>query len=127
VKDARTSRTPYLLGLFLVPSGEGLCPRSERPRQAIPRGGDPDCIYRFMVVRRIYPLQAPIIGILLAIIPYILIRDWRIASRAVSQGVTGVRESTPKGCKKSSCNSLRHPLLHELVRPHASMNGTELR
>lgn len=85
VKDARTSRTPYLVGLFSVPSERRALIRStlkDLARLYIV-AVTLDCVYQVMVVRWIYPLQALIVGFLLAVIPYILTRGLanRVASR----------------------------------------------
>jgi len=46
-----------------------------------------DCVYQVIEIRWIYPLQALIVGFLLAIVPYILIRGPvnRFVSRSIAR------------------------------------------
>ena len=85
VKDARTFRPPYLVGLFSLPSERRALIRStmkDLGRLYIVAVAM-DCVYQVIALRWIYPLQALVVGFLLAVIPYALIRGLanRIASR----------------------------------------------
>jgi hypothetical protein len=79
VKDARLGRTPYLLALLRgVRSAEG---RSGRLWEGIVStarililGVVMDVVYQWLELKTFYPGQAAVIAILLAFVPYLLLR-----------------------------------------------------
>jgi hypothetical protein len=99
VKDARTNHSPYFQRM-----------RTEKSeRAALIRAGLKDigrlfllavvldCIYQVVEIRWIYPLQAVIVGVVLAIIPYVGVRGPanRLANRMIAR-----RDLTPEELKK---------------------------
>jgi tryptophan-rich sensory protein len=84
-KDARTGRYPYFWALFNRPLNR--VERLEEGLNATARiillGLVMDVIYQVIVLQRFYPAEAVIIAVLLAFVPYVLIRGpvARIARR----------------------------------------------
>jgi hypothetical protein len=89
MKDARTHRSPYLWGLRYEPSERGPLIRSALKDigRLFLMAVVLDCIYQVMEIRWIYPLQALIVGFVLAIIPYVGVRGpvTRLASRSMAR------------------------------------------
>ena len=89
MKDARAHRSPYLCGLRSDRSKRGPLIRSalKDTGRLFLVAVALDCIYQFMEVHWIYPLQALIVGIVLAIIPYVAVRGpvTRLASRSMAR------------------------------------------
>ena len=88
-RDAKARTSPYLWGLLTIKGGRKLLLRS-----AILDVGRLflmavllDCIYQIVEVRWIYPLQALIVGFVLAIVPYVLVRGpvTRIVRRSLAR------------------------------------------
>ena len=76
VSDARFGRTPYLLAIL-----RGVEPRSARLWEGILStarililGVVMDVIYQWLVLKTFYPAQAAAIAVLLAFVPYLLLR-----------------------------------------------------
>lgn len=75
-KDARTGRSPYFWTIMFKPGkragrlGEGL----KATARIIFLGLAMDAIYQFIAFRAFYPMEAVIIAISLAFVPYFLIR-----------------------------------------------------
>jgi hypothetical protein len=74
--DARTGRSPYFLALWTEPAE-----RKSRLREGLSATGRifllglvMDAIYQFVVLKNFYPGEALIISLLLAVVPYFLIR-----------------------------------------------------
>jgi hypothetical protein len=74
--DARTGRSPYFLALWTEPAE-----RAKRLSEALSATGRifllglaMDGIYQFVVLRKFYPLEALVISLVLAVMPYFLIR-----------------------------------------------------
>lgn len=74
--DARTGRSPYFLALFTEP-GE----RAARLHEGLSAtakiffiGLAMDGIYQFVVLKKFYPLEALIVCVALAVVPYFIIR-----------------------------------------------------
>ncbi len=85
LKDAKEEKPPYLWAMFTNPDH-----RAELMRDGWKSVGRVfilaivlDAIYQFIVFRWFYPLEALLVGAILAIIPYLLIRGpvTRIASQ----------------------------------------------
>jgi hypothetical protein len=76
LRDARAERSPYLWTILRQPQGrigrlsEGL----DATARIILHGLAMDVIYQITVFRMFYPVEALIIAILLAFVPYLLIR-----------------------------------------------------
>jgi hypothetical protein len=85
IRDARTGRSPYLWAMLRAPQGsarrlrEGL----NATARIILLGLVMDVIYQLLVLKMFYPVEALIISLLLAFVPYVLIRGptERIARR----------------------------------------------
>ena len=75
-KDARAHRSAYLSALCSEPSERKLLVRSavKDIGRLFAMAVAIDCIYQIIELRWIYPLQALIVGFVLAIIPYVVIR-----------------------------------------------------
>lgn len=74
--DARTGRSPYFLALWTEPAE-----RRTRLREAVKAttkifliGLLMDGIYQFAVLKMFYPLEALIVALVLAVVPYFLLR-----------------------------------------------------
>jgi hypothetical protein len=76
VKDARTGRSPYLWTLLTnaAERGEGLREGLISTARIILLGLGIDTIYQFSVFKTFYPGEAAIMAILLAFVPYLLLR-----------------------------------------------------
>jgi hypothetical protein len=76
LRDARTERSPYLWTILRDPHermarlGEGL----DATARIVLLGLAMDVIYQVMVFKMFYPIEALIIALLLAFVPYLLIR-----------------------------------------------------
>lgn len=76
IVDARTGRSPYFLALWTEPAE-----RAQRLGEALSATGRifllglaMDCIYQLVVLKKFYPLEALVISLALAVVPYFLIR-----------------------------------------------------
>lgn len=76
IVDARTGRSPYFLALWTEPAE-----RAQRLGEALSATGRifllglaMDGIYQFVVLKKFYPLEALVISLVLAVVPYFLIR-----------------------------------------------------
>ena len=96
IKDARTGRSPYLWAM-LTSSAE----RGSRFREGLIATGRTiliglvmDTIYQAVVLKTFYPGEAVIIAILLAFVPYLLLRGpiARIARRFQHNAKANVQE-----------------------------------
>ena len=87
MKDARTHHSPYFWGLRHERSQRGPLIRSTLRDTArlFLMAVALDCIYQVVEIHWIYPLQALIVGFVLAIIPYVMVRGpvCRLASRSM--------------------------------------------
>jgi hypothetical protein len=76
LQDARTGRSPYLMTLLASPHErvgrlrEGL----NATARIIALGLVMDTIYQLLVLRTFYPLEALVVALLLAFVPYLIIR-----------------------------------------------------
>jgi hypothetical protein len=76
VKDARTGRSPYLWTILTSPAkrggrlGEGLISTA----RVILLGLCMDAIYQFIEFKTFHPVEAVIIALVLAFVPYLLVR-----------------------------------------------------
>ena len=88
-RDARARQSPYLLGLSSQRAERRLLIRSmsKDVGKLFVMAVVLDCVYQVIEIRWIYPLQALIVGFLLAIVPYILIRGPvnRFVSRSIAR------------------------------------------
>jgi hypothetical protein len=96
VKDARLGRTPYVLALLRgVRSADGRSGRLWEGIVATARililGVVMDVIYQWLEFKTFYPAQAATIAILLAFVPYLLLRGpfERIARRWIARPTSG--------------------------------------
>jgi tryptophan-rich sensory protein len=84
-KDARTGRSPYFWALFDKPLNrvERLDEGLNATARIILLGLVMDVVYQVIALQRFYPAEAVIIAVLLAFVPYVLIRGpvARIARR----------------------------------------------
>jgi hypothetical protein len=76
LKDARTGKPAYFYALFTQPEG-----RRERIRDGWHSVGKIFCLaivldllYQFIVLKDFRPVETPVVSILLALVPYILLR-----------------------------------------------------
>ncbi|GFE82720.1 hypothetical protein GCM10011487_47200 [Steroidobacter agaridevorans] len=76
IVDARTGRSPYFLALWTEPAE-----RKARLREGVSAtlrifllGLVMDTVYQFVVLKKFYPLEALIVSVVLAVVPYFLIR-----------------------------------------------------
>jgi len=85
VKDAHTGRSPYFWSMLRTPqrSARRLREGLNATARIILLGLVMDVIYQLLVLKTFYPIEALIIALLLAFVPYILIRGpaERIARR----------------------------------------------
>ncbi len=97
IRDARTGRTPYLWTVLTDPAARG-----DRLREGwiatariILLGLGMDVAYQVIVLDRFYPGEAVIVAILLAFIPYVLLRGLiaRVARRRLARKAAA---STPQ-------------------------------
>ncbi len=96
VKDARLGRTPYVLALLRgVRSAEGRSGRLWEGIVATARililGVVMDMIYQWLEFKTFYPVQAAVIAILLAFVPYLLLRGpiQRVAGLWIARPASG--------------------------------------
>ena len=91
LRDAREERTPYLQSLAAEPERRAVQLRLGwgHVRNVFLFAIGLDVVYQLMVFRWVYPLQALIVAVTLAIVPYLLVRGivTRIARRA--RGASG--------------------------------------
>ena len=89
VHDARLGRTPYLLSILqgVEPRGGRLWESVVSTARILILGVVMDAIYQEVVLKTFYPGQAAVIAILLALVPYLLLRGpfERIARRWVAR------------------------------------------
>ena len=76
IVDARTGRSPYFLALWTEPAE-----RKARVREGLSAttrifvlGLAMDAIYQFVMFRKFYPGEALVVSVVLAVVPYFLIR-----------------------------------------------------
>ncbi|MGH7682125.1 MAG: hypothetical protein ACRENN_09075 [Candidatus Eiseniibacteriota bacterium] len=76
LKDAREGRTPYLWAIFKDPAARDhlLHGGWKDIRKIFLMALTLDTVYQIIVFRWIYPLQAIIVAVILAVIPYVLLR-----------------------------------------------------
>ena len=76
IKDARTGRSPYLWTVLTDPRKRGARLREGLISTAriILLGLGVDAIYQFVVLKTFYPGEAVIVAIVLAFVPYLLLR-----------------------------------------------------
>jgi hypothetical protein len=76
LKDAREGRPPYFWTIFADPAQRGELLREgwKAVARVLALALIMDAIYQLIVLRWFYPGEALLVGILLAIVPYILIR-----------------------------------------------------
>lgn len=76
IKDARTGRSPYFWTVLHIPEKRG--PRLREGLHATVRiiflGLVMDAIYQFIVLRKFYPVEAIVVALTLAFVPYFLVR-----------------------------------------------------
>jgi hypothetical protein len=76
IVDARTGRSPYFLALWTEPAERKA--RLREGTSATTRifllGLIMDAVYQFVVLKKFYPLEALIVSVVLAVVPYFLIR-----------------------------------------------------
>jgi hypothetical protein len=75
-RDARLGRTPYLLALLrgVEPRGARLWGGIVSTARILILGVIMDVIYQELVLKTFYPAQAGVIAVLLALVPYLLLR-----------------------------------------------------
>jgi hypothetical protein len=76
IVDARTGRSPYFLALWTDPAQ-----RAARVREGLSATGRifflglaMDTIYQFVALRKFYPLEALTVSVVLAVVPYFIVR-----------------------------------------------------
>lgn len=76
IVDARTGRSPYFLALWTEPGQ-----RRARVREGLSAtarifalGLAMDAVYQFIVLKKFYPVEALIVSLALAVVPYFIIR-----------------------------------------------------
>ena len=76
VEDARIGRTPYILSMLrgVEPRGARLWESVVATARILVLGVVMDSIYQGLVLRTFYPAQAAVIAVLLALVPYLLLR-----------------------------------------------------
>jgi hypothetical protein len=76
IKDARTGRSPYLLTIFFIPEKRGSRLREGliSTARVILLGLCMDLIYQIIEFKTFFPAEAVIIALLLAFLPYLLLR-----------------------------------------------------
>jgi hypothetical protein len=88
VKDAREGRPPHLWRMFSGPP-EARRRRAKETWQAVLKvfimAVVLDCVYQLVVFRWVYPIEAMVTAVILAILPYVLLRGVidRIARRLI--------------------------------------------
>jgi hypothetical protein len=92
IKDAKTGRSPYLWTILTNPAERGGRLREGliSTARVILLGLGIDAIYQFIVLKTFYPGEAVIVAIMLAFVPYLLLRGpfarivrwWRRDARA---------------------------------------------
>ena len=99
IKDARTGRTPYLWTILTSSEKRGGRLREGliATARTILIGLVMDTIYQAVVLKTFFPGEAVIVAILLAFVPYLLLREpiARIARR-----FQGSKETTPKEARQ---------------------------
>ena len=77
LKDARTGRTPFLVAMLRYPQKriERLDEGLNATARIILLGLAMDTVYQILVLDRIYPNEALIIALLLAYLPYVIVRE----------------------------------------------------
>jgi hypothetical protein len=91
-EDARAGRSPYFMAVLLNPQErvgrlrEGL----NRTARIIILGMAMDVIYQFLVFKTFYPDQALVIAVLLAFVPYLIIRG--LVLRVARSRIRGSRD-----------------------------------
>jgi hypothetical protein len=76
VDDARIGRAPYILSMLtgVEPRGARLWESVVATARILVLGVVMDSIYQGLVLRTFYPAQAAVIAVLLALVPYLLLR-----------------------------------------------------
>ena len=76
VEDARIGRAPYILSMLrgVEPRGARLWESVVATARILVLGVVMDSIYQGLVLRTFYPAQAAVIAVLLALVPYLLLR-----------------------------------------------------
>jgi hypothetical protein len=76
VEDARIVRTPYILSMLrgVEPRGARLWESVVATARILILGVVMDSIYQGLVLKTFYPAQAAMIAVLLALVPYLLLR-----------------------------------------------------
>ena len=96
VKDARTGRTPFLWTVVNVPAKRAS--RLDEAMIATARiillGLVMDTVYQFIEFKYFHPAEAVIIALLLAFVPYVLLRG--LVARVSRRWVGGGPQSTPR-------------------------------
>ena len=96
VKDARTGRTPFLWTVVNVPAKRAI--RLNEAMIATARiillGLIMDTIYQFIEFKQFHPAEAVIIALLLAFLPYVLVRG--LTARVARRWVGGGSASEPR-------------------------------
>lgn len=77
LKDARTGRTPFLVAMFRYPEKriERLDEGLNATARIILLGLVMDTVYQILVLKRFYPNEALIIALVLAFVPYVIVRE----------------------------------------------------
>ena len=96
IKDARTGRSPYFLTVVLNPEERVARLRDglNATARIILLGLAMDVIYQLIVLKMFYPVEALVIVILLAFVPYLLLRG--PVARIVRRWRRGIVQATPK-------------------------------
>lgn len=94
LRDARTGRPPYFWKILTNPGRRGDLLREgwKSIARVFFLAIIMDVIYQLMVVRWIYPLELILVAILLAVVPYLLIRG---PVNRIVRRLRGKREATP--------------------------------
>ena len=76
MEDARLGRTPYLLSILrgVEPRGARLWDGIVSTARILILGIAMDTVYQWLVFKTFYPAQAAVIAVLLAFVPYLLLR-----------------------------------------------------
>jgi len=89
MEDARLGRTPYLLSILrgIEPRGGRLWEGIVSTARILILGIVMDTVYQWLVLKTFYPAQATVIAVLLAFVPYLLLRGpfERIARHLVTR------------------------------------------
>jgi len=93
VNDARTGRSPYLWTVLRSGAERGgrLWEGFRATARILILGVVMDAIYQFIVLRRFYPAEAAFVALLLALLPYVLLRGpiARVARHWVARPASG--------------------------------------